>query len=79
VETVRKNFTGLSGPNDKNYGLSRRMIDIYLLCLLRAGKLPHPHVWHSGGDRRHRLHQRERQALNYRRVSPTIYKDPMSP
>jgi hypothetical protein len=50
VETVRKNFTGLSGPNDKLYGLSRRMIDIYLLCLLRAGKLPHPHVWHSGGD-----------------------------
>ena len=28
VETVCKNFTGLGGPNDKNYGLSRRMIDI---------------------------------------------------
>ena len=39
LETVRKNFTGLSGPNDKNYGLSRRMIDIYLLCLVREGKL----------------------------------------
>jgi hypothetical protein len=39
LETVCKNFTGLSGPNGKNYGLSRRMIDIYLLCLVREGKL----------------------------------------
>src|SRR5271157_3605331 len=39
VESVCKNFTGLGGPNDKNYGLSRRMIDIYLLCLVREGKL----------------------------------------
>ena len=29
----------MGGPNDKNYGLSRRMIDIYLLCLVRDGKL----------------------------------------
>ena len=39
VESVCKNFTGMGGPNDKNYGLSRRMIDIYLLCLVREGKL----------------------------------------
>lgn len=39
LETVRKNFAGLGGPNDKNYGLSRRMIDIFLLCLVREGKL----------------------------------------
>jgi hypothetical protein len=39
VQTVYKNFTGLGGPNDKNYGLSRRMIDIYLLCLAREGKV----------------------------------------
>jgi len=39
LETIRKNFTGLGGPNDKNYGLSRRMIDIFLLCLVREGKL----------------------------------------
>ena len=39
VESVCKNFTGMGGPNDKNYGLSRRMIDIYLLCLVRDGKL----------------------------------------
>jgi hypothetical protein len=39
IETVCKNFTGLGGPNNKNYGLSRRMIDIYLLCLAREGKL----------------------------------------
>jgi hypothetical protein len=39
LETVYKNFTGLGGPNVKNYGLSRRMIDIFLLCLVREGKL----------------------------------------
>ena len=39
VQTVCKNFTGMGGPNDKNYGLSRRMIDVYLLCLVREGKL----------------------------------------
>ena len=39
LETVCKNFTGLGGPNNKNYGLSRRMIDIYLLSLVREGKL----------------------------------------
>ncbi|QQS46113.1 MAG: hypothetical protein IPM66_19690 [Acidobacteriota bacterium] len=39
TETIYKNFTGLGGPNDKNYGLSRRMIDIYLLSLVREGKL----------------------------------------
>ncbi len=39
VESICKNFTGTGGPNDKNYGLSRRMIDIYLLCLVREGKL----------------------------------------
>ena len=39
VETVCNNFTGLGGPNDKNYGLSRRMLDVYLLCLVREGKL----------------------------------------
>jgi hypothetical protein len=39
VETVCKNFTGLGGPNDRNYGLSRRIIDIYVLCLVREGKL----------------------------------------
>ncbi len=39
IETVSKNFTGVGGPNDKNYGLSRRMIDIYLLCLVKEGKL----------------------------------------
>lgn len=39
LETIRKNFTGMGGPNDKNYGLSCRMIDIYLLCLAREGKL----------------------------------------
>ena len=39
LDTIYKNFTGTGGPNDKNYGLSQRMIDIYLLCLAREGKL----------------------------------------
>lgn len=39
VESVVKNFTGLNGPNEKHYGLSRRMIDVYLLCLVKEGKV----------------------------------------
>jgi hypothetical protein len=39
VASLYKNFTGLGGPNGKNYGLSRRMIDVYLLSLVRQGKL----------------------------------------
>ena len=39
VTSLYKNFTGIGGPNGKNYGLSRRMIDIYLLSLVRQGKV----------------------------------------
>lgn len=39
VESVYKNFTGTGGPGGKNYGLSRRMIDIFLLCLVQKGKI----------------------------------------
>jgi hypothetical protein len=39
VPSLYKNFTGIGGPNAKNYGLSRRMIDVYLLSLVRHGKL----------------------------------------
>ena len=39
VPSLYKNFTGINGPNGKNYGLSRRMIDVYLLSLVRQGKL----------------------------------------
>lgn len=37
VETIYKNFMGVGGPKD--YGLTRRMIHIFLLCLVREGKL----------------------------------------
>lgn len=37
VETLYKNFMGIGGP--QNYGLSRRMVQIYLLCLVREGKV----------------------------------------
>ncbi len=37
METLYKNFMGTGGPND--YGLSRRMVQLYVLCLLREGKL----------------------------------------
>jgi hypothetical protein len=36
VETLYKNFMGIGGPKD--YGLTRRMVQIYLLCLVREGK-----------------------------------------
>ena len=35
--TLYKNFMGIGGPKD--YGLTRRMVQIYLLCLTREGKI----------------------------------------
>ena len=37
AETLYKNFMGIGGPKD--YGLARRMVQIYLLCLVQAGKV----------------------------------------
>lgn len=37
IETIYKNFTGTGGPNGKNYGLTRRMVQIYLFCLVQQG------------------------------------------
>jgi hypothetical protein len=37
METLYKNFMGIGGP--KNYGLTRRMVQIYLLCLVQQGKI----------------------------------------
>jgi hypothetical protein len=37
ADTLYKNFMGVGGPKD--FGLTRRMIQIYLLCLAREGKL----------------------------------------
>jgi len=39
VVTVYKNFMGVGGPNELNYGLSRRMAQLYLLCLVREGRV----------------------------------------
>lgn len=39
AETLYKNFTGINGPNHKHYGLSKRMVQLYLLCLAREGRL----------------------------------------
>ena len=39
IDTLMKNFMGVGGPNGKNYGLSRRMVQIYLLCLVQQGKI----------------------------------------
>ena len=37
VDTLYKNFMGVGGPKD--YGLTRRMVQIYLLCLVREGRV----------------------------------------
>ena len=37
VDTLYKNFMGIGGPKD--YGLTRRMVQIYLLCLVRDGRV----------------------------------------
>lgn len=39
AKTLYKNFVGLSGAGGLSYGLSRRMVQLYLLCLVREGKL----------------------------------------
>ncbi|NLX43886.1 MAG: hypothetical protein GXY79_10465, partial [Chloroflexi bacterium] len=39
VESLYKNFQGINGPNGIHYGLSRRLVQLYLLCLVRDGKL----------------------------------------
>ena len=39
VVTLYKNFMGIGGPGDVNYGLSKRMVQLYLLCLVREGKV----------------------------------------
>lgn len=39
IDTLMKNFMGVGGPKGKNYGLSRRMVQIYLLCLVQQGKI----------------------------------------
>ncbi len=37
IETLYKNFMGTGSPT--SYGLSRRMIQLYLLCLVQTGKI----------------------------------------
>lgn len=37
LDTLYKNFMGVGGPKD--YGLTRRMVQIYLLCLVQQGRL----------------------------------------
>jgi hypothetical protein len=37
LETLYKNFMGIDGPDSKNYGLTKRIIQIYVLCLVRKG------------------------------------------
>lgn len=39
ISAVYKNFMGVGGPNGLNYGLSKRMVQLYLLCLAREGKI----------------------------------------
>ena len=39
LEAIYKNFSGVNGPDGKHYGLSKRIIQIYLLCLVRTGKI----------------------------------------
>lgn len=39
ADTVYKNFMGINGPGGQHYGLSKRMVQMYLLCLVREGKI----------------------------------------
>lgn len=37
IETIYKNFMGIGGPKD--FGLPRRLVQLFLLCLVREGKI----------------------------------------
>ena len=37
--SIYKNFMGLDGPDGLHYGLSKRMVQLYLLCLAREGRI----------------------------------------
>ncbi len=37
--SLYRNFMGVGGPDGVNYGLSKRMVQLYLLCLVREGKI----------------------------------------
>lgn len=39
VVSIYKNFMGTHGPNGQHYGLSKRMVQLYLLCLARDSKI----------------------------------------
>jgi len=39
LEAIFKNFSGINGPDGKHYGLSKRIIQIFLLCLVRTRKI----------------------------------------
>jgi hypothetical protein len=39
AKTIYKNFMGIGGPDGVNYGLSKRMVQLYLLCLVKEGKI----------------------------------------
>lgn len=39
IVTLYKNFMGIGGPGGRNYGLSRRIVQLYLLCLVQQGKV----------------------------------------
>jgi len=39
LDAVYKNFTGIHGPNNTHYGLNPWIIQIFILCLVREGKV----------------------------------------
>jgi hypothetical protein len=39
ISTLYKNFMGVGGANGQNYGLSRSLVQLYLLCLVQEGKI----------------------------------------
>ena len=39
IVTIYKNFMGIGGPGGNNYGLTKRMLQLYLVCLVQQGKI----------------------------------------
>jgi hypothetical protein len=64
VSALYKNFMGIQGANGQSYGLSKSLVQLYLLCLVREGKV---RVTLSGANR-------PVEALDYSNIAGVEFK-----
>ncbi len=64
ADAIYKNFMGINGPGEINYGLSKRMVQVYLLCLVKEGRI---RISLSGRNQ-------PVEAIDYTNISPIDFK-----